>query len=329
MPWQQAATSWCGGGGGASASMESRSPRGWQRRVGWDAKDTAQSGGEGLEGGAVAADDWQDGGRQWGGTGSAWWQRDDGAREEKVPQPWYIDQHDMVLEPSNSSDHRYTIVVLHSCSGGPDDFLGFFHRLGTPLRRHIRVVIPCAPVRRESSYGWSKEQNSWFEYADDSDDGNGLKFPEQLVEQRRRILTLLENERRRFPDLDARRILLWGLSQGVGLAIDVALHATFHLAGVLALRGMALREGLPDPAVSAARRMSFPVRVLAINGDWDRHCPPAAARATYEALREHGVQVDIVVEPSLGHACARGRQQMNAAELRRINAFVGTIWEGL
>lgn len=238
-------------------------------------------------------------------------------------RPWYIDAHDLVLEPSDAGAHRFTAVGLHSCSGGPDDFVPFFHNLDVPFRSQIRLVVPCSPVRLENHYGWEKEQNSWFEYDGDSQDGNAVKHLDQLLEQRVRLLRLLERERSRLPDGDGRRLIIWGLSQGAGLALDVALHAPFAVGGVLALRGMALpgRPARPAPAE--------PVQVLAINGVHDWLCPPDVARASYEALSPHGARLSFVAEPTLGHACARGRQKLNAPELRRVNAFLREVWGGL
>jgi len=239
-----------------------------------------------------------------------------GRTSDKVPEPWYVDTQDLVLEPSEPRDHRFTIIGLHSCSGGPDDLLPFFHRLNVPVRRHIR---------REDHSGWMKEQNSWFEYDDDSKDGNELKYPEQLLEQRSRLLRLLESERLRFPDCDGSRLMLWGLSQGVGIAIDVALRAPFAVGAVLALRGMALPQAqLMDLPLQAERNHT--VQLLAINGTYDWLCPPDAAQASYEALRPYGACVEFVEEPTLGHACARGRQKLNAAELRRVNQLFLDLW---
>lgn len=264
--------------------------------------------------------------------GQSWRAKDEedecGAREQdglsaELGQPWYIDAHDMVLEPRAPGEHQFTLVVLHSCSGGPDDFTAFFHQLDLPFRSKVRAVVPCAPVRLENHYGWSKEQNSWFEYDNDSKDGNEVKHPEQLVEQRLRLLALLERERCRLPDGDARRMVLWGLSQGAGLALDIALHAPFTVGGVIALRGMALRDSPPRS------KGSPDVEVLAINGARDWLCPPEAARTSYEAHGQRGIKLDFQVEPSLAHSCARGRQKMNKPELVRVNAFLRRIWAGL
>jgi len=236
--------------------------------------------------------------------------------------PQYIDSHDLVLHPSTSSGHMFTVIGLHSCSGGPDDFVAFFHQLEVPFRSKIRFVAPCSPVRREEHHGWSGEMNSWFEY-DTSRDGNAVKDFEQVLEQRRRLLALLDEERKLLPGGDARRLILWGLSQGAGLALDVALHAPFAVGGVLALRGMALEE-MPKRQAEAPL-----VDLLAINGGRDRMCPPEESRKTYEALQTCGVRLTFEVEPTLGHAAARGRQQMNRLELARVNRWLLQRWEGL
>ena len=65
-------------------------------------------------------------------------------------------------------------ILLHSCSGGPDDWIPIIHRLNVPFRNEIRFVVPCAPLRRESHNAWKGEMNSWFEY---SEDGEHAKAP--------------------------------------------------------------------------------------------------------------------------------------------------------
>jgi len=242
--------------------------------------------------------------------------------EEEPPDPWYVDSHDLVLAPTTPGTHSFTLVLLHSCTGGPDDAFAFFHRLNVPFRGGIRVVVPCSPVRQENHYGRAREMNSWFEYQGD----NGVKFPTQLVHQRQRLLSLLDSERRRLPGGDARRLVIWGLSQGAALALDVALHASFTVAGIVALRGMALSvdsKGLPDLRTSAHPPC---LELLAINGERDWVCPPSDARKSYEAWRPHGVRLHFEQQPGLAHACARGSQVLSAGEMRKVSAFLKHVW---
>lgn len=296
-------------------SESSRSPREGRGTKGWSCAEwSSKESNTGEQEGSWQQQQWRE---EPASSSSAW-------EDTELGPPWYIDTHDLVLEPSELAQHRFTLIVLHSCSGGPDDFLAFFHRLDPSLRGKVRAVVPCSPVRLETHEGWTKEQNSWFEYDAFVGDGNSLKYPEQLTEQRSRVLGLLEKERKRLPDGETRRIVLWGLSQGAGLAVDVALHASFQVGGVLALRGMALDEGSPRRPEGA-----LPVDVLAINGSRDWLCPPAVAKTTYEALRGHGANIAFEEIGSLGHACARGRQTMNRHELERVNRWLCERWKGL
>lgn len=234
-----------------------------------------------------------------------------------VPEPWYINQHDLVLEPSSGA-HCFTLVLLHSCSGGPDDWLPFIHRMSVPFRNKIRIVVPCAPVRHEEHAGWIGEQNSWFEYAGD---GERAKDVAQLTEQRVRLSTLVAREKEKLPGKDGRRLILAGLSQGVALAVDVALRTPFAIGGVVALRGMVLLDSLDQlPALAA------PFELLAYHGERDNQCPVEQAKAGYESLQNFGVTVHFLRDVALGHACARGRQRLCAAELREVCAFLKKVW---
>eukprot|EP00927_Polykrikos_kofoidii_P062781 TRINITY_DN57586_c0_g1_i1.p1 TRINITY_DN57586_c0_g1~~TRINITY_DN57586_c0_g1_i1.p1 ORF type:complete len:440 (-),score=52.07 TRINITY_DN57586_c0_g1_i1:55-1269(-) len=256
------------------------------------------------------------------GDDQSWGSTDD----NELADPKYIDAHNLVLEPTDVHVHSFTIIALHSCSGGPDDFIPFFHHLDLPFRDKIRVVVPCSPKRREAHFGWENVMNSWFEYDDESKDGNAVKHSSQLLEQRDRLVCLADRERRQLGG-DGRRLILFGLSQGAGLAVDVALHASFRVGGVVALRGMALAESLQG--LPASPNDAPALEVLAINGERDRLCPPENAGPSYDALRPHGVSVCFQVEPRMAHSCARGRQKLNRSELRKVSCFLRKLWDGM
>eukprot|EP00928_Gymnodinium_smaydae_P019684 TRINITY_DN17565_c0_g1_i1.p1 TRINITY_DN17565_c0_g1~~TRINITY_DN17565_c0_g1_i1.p1 ORF type:complete len:364 (+),score=46.18 TRINITY_DN17565_c0_g1_i1:80-1171(+) len=244
--------------------------------------------------------------------------------DEELEQPWYVDTHDLVLEPTPPETHLFTLLMLHSCTGGPDDFLPFFHRLKMSFRNQIKAVIPCAPLRTEDHYGWPREINSWFEYDCTSGDGNAVKHQDQLVDQRNRILGMIERERQLLPGGDARRLVLWGLSQGAGLAVDAALHSSCSIGGVIALRGMALQEGLENlPSRSAD------LELFAFNGGRDWICPPNEAKASYEALQPYGIRVEFDTDPALAHGCARGKQHLCQRELDGVASFLRRVWRDL
>eukprot|EP00931_Biecheleriopsis_adriatica_P036947 TRINITY_DN21213_c0_g1_i2.p1 TRINITY_DN21213_c0_g1~~TRINITY_DN21213_c0_g1_i2.p1 ORF type:complete len:619 (+),score=138.18 TRINITY_DN21213_c0_g1_i2:229-2085(+) len=296
----------------------------WQ--TGWKDDAWQQRGNTSWDLQADGRSTWNDCENNWeeAGDNSNWESRcaDDKADSNEVPDPCYIDAHDLVLQPVIGDSHRFTMVLLHSCSGGPDDWIPILHRLDLPFRGHVRFVVPCAPVRLEEHPGWTGKMNSWFEY---SEDGLDRKHPAQLLEQRERILQLLERERARLPGQDARRLVLAGFSQGVALAADVALHTSNPIGGLLCLRGSVLQSSTKDGAPGSIEGL----RILAYHGERDRQCPVDEARQSYETLRSCGASLRFVQDASLGHSCARGRQQLCAGELREVNAFLKDVWADL
>merc|ERR1712039_613041 len=142
--------------------------------------------------------------------------------------------------------------------------------------------------------------------------GNGVKDIAQLIAQRERILRILRAEIDKLPGKDPRRLIIWGLSQGAGIAVDVALHADVVVGGVIGLRGMALRDGLHDVVARSAE--SRTLDIFGFNGGRDWLCPPEDAKASYESLRKlssANVCVSFDSEPTLAHGCARGKQRMS------------------
>lgn len=235
--------------------------------------------------------------------------------EELLPEPWYVDAHDLTLHPRGQ--HSFTMILLHSCSGGPDDWTPILHRLKVPFRNEIRFVVPCAPLRREAHHSWRGEMNSWFEYAED---GDSAKDPQELTDQIERIQQLMEEEIARLPGEDPKRLLLGGVSQGVALVVEAAVSFSTKSSPLLLLRGAALGSGRSAPEEELAA-----MKVLAHHGRWDRMCPPETALESYQR-RLAGAQLRWLVDENLGHACARGRQQLCAGEFQQINDFLLEIW---
>lgn len=231
----------------------------------------------------------------------------------ELPEPWYVDAHDLTLHPRGQ--HSFTMILLHSCSGGPDDWTPILHRLKVPFRNEIRVLAPCAPLRREAHHSWRGEMNSWFEYAED---GDSAKDPQELTDQIERIQQLMEEEIARLPGEDPRRLLLGGFSQGVALVVEAAITFRSKTSPLLLLRGAALGGRSSEEELAG-------MKVLAHHGRWDRMCPPETALESYQR-RLAGAQLRWLVDENLGHACARGRQQLCAGEFQHINDFLLEIW---
>lgn len=208
--------------------------------------------------------------------------------------------------------HRCTLIWFHSCHGRPDNGWSVVDDLVSrgEFRDHVRVVSPCAPRRPRPMTDEGSFQ--WFEYTTDhladvtescgtphQDDGDEV----QLVEQRSRLLQLVEDEVRRLPRDGW--ILLGGLSQGVSMALDVLLHLSDHLCarvrGVIAKRGTLQDETLRDVTITELQTRLAAVTVLATHGTDDDMVPMWAARRSYEFLVRCGVSLDFRSFAGLRH----------------------------
>ncbi|OLP98831.1 hypothetical protein AK812_SmicGene18677 [Symbiodinium microadriaticum] len=50
------------------------------------------------------------------------------------------------------------------------------------------------------------------------------------------------------------------------------------------------------------------------------------AGQSYEPLRGKGADLRFIVHETLGHACARGRQQLCGSELEKVSEFLKEVW---
>merc|ERR1712194_508904 len=127
--------------------------------------------------------------------------------------------------------------------------------------------------------------------------------PQQLREQRDRLLRLLEDEARMLP-IDG-RIILGGLSQGASMAMDLLLHFQSPLAvkirGVFSRRTLLQSESVDDlPHDCLADRLAeFPV--LATHGTADEMVAFQSARKSYRFLSDNGAYVSFRPLIGLSH----------------------------
>jgi len=226
--------------------------------------------------------------------------------------------HDIVLSPSGNVSPRFTLIFFHSCAHGPQDVFYYAPYLWSDRLRpeDLRVVAPCSPRRLS---WWGTVQNSWYEYTTDRcwfGEPDQIKF-EHFVEQRHRLLQLLEAEHARLPR--GGRIILGGLSQGTALALDLMLHAPSHvdsIAGVFCARGMMQEEtlwNLPDEHV---RNRARSCQVQCFHGKKDNIVPWRLAKKSYAWLEEQGFAFEFHLESGLCHS------KESYLEGQRVASFV-------
>lgn len=263
----------------------------------------------------------QHSGEWWGpyedSSGEVWW---DGMKYHGWDYQT-IFHHDMILQYGTSKS-KMTLFFLHSCAHCPQDigyYLNYFWDFGLD-KADVRIVAPCSPRRQ---FPENYEGNTWFDYTTDRSWQNKQQDAVdhgQFLEQRERLLELLEDEHRRLPE--GGMIVLAGLSQGASLAADLLLHAPAHIdsiAGLWCSRGLIQQEspgerdetgrevetflGERDLDWQVVSHRARTVPVFVYHGKADTTVPWKIARKSYLRLKNYyKFKVTMYAEEDIHHA---------------------------
>lgn len=181
-------------------------------------------------------------------------------------------------------------VLLHGFGAPGDDLVGLAPMVAAPTR----FVFPEAPLRLGGLYGdaraWWPLDLAALEARLRAGAARTIatdEVPDGLPEARAQVAKLVEEVAARFA-VAPERIVLGGFSQGAMLALDVALHATAALAGVVVMSGtfVAGSEWIPRLPNLANKP------VFQSHGRQDPLLPFSLAELLADRLRQAGVRVD-------------------------------------
>ena len=177
------------------------------------------------------------------------------------------------------------VVLLHGVGADGQDLIGLADAWAALLPETL-FAAPDGPF----PYDMAPFGRQWFSLQD--------RRPEAMLAGVRTAAPAVD----RYLDglmtrhgLTADRVALVGFSQGTMTALHVAPRRAQPLAGVVGYSGAFLDDGR-----LAAELRSRPPMLL-IHGDSDPVVSPAALPAAERALRHHGVPVETLVVPGLGH----------------------------
>jgi phospholipase/carboxylesterase len=156
-----------------------------------------------------------------------------------------------IVEPAGPDDAKLTVILLHGFGAPGDDLVD----LGRYLEVPARFVFPEAPLELAGMYGDSR---AWWlldlarleaELRTGTPHDRSSEMPEGLPAAREQVSRLVDQVAARFATKDE-RIVLGGFSQGAMLSLDVALHRTGRLAGIVLMSGTSIAESEWSPRMA-------------------------------------------------------------------------------
>jgi phospholipase/carboxylesterase len=187
--------------------------------------------------------------------------------------------------PRTGGKAKSVVVLLHGFGADGNDLISLAPHWAAQLPE-TEFVSPHAPFPCDMApYG-----RQWFSFQDRS--------PDMVLAGVRAAATILDG----FLDdvlaargLDESRLALVGFSQGTMMSLHVGLRRKAALAGILGYSGRLLGPEL------LAEELSSKTPVFLVHGNADEMVPFESLADSKAALEKHGVPVETLVRPGLGH----------------------------
>ncbi|MCC8995811.1 MAG: alpha/beta hydrolase [Nitrosomonas sp.] len=134
------------------------------------------------------------------------------------------------IEIETAHSPEYSIIWLHGLGADGNDFVPIVNQLDLPLNKSIRFVFPHAS-ERSISINNGYVMRAWYDILNlsfnEHEDESGIRNSQKVIE------AMIAREIQR--GIPVEKIVLAGFSQGGAMALQVGLHYTESLAGIMAL----------------------------------------------------------------------------------------------
>jgi phospholipase/carboxylesterase len=185
------------------------------------------------------------------------------------------------------------VVLLHGFGAPGDDLVPLWRTLAAP--RGTRFVFPAAPIDLGPRYlggraWWPIDLEERMRRRAMGEVPNIREVPEGLAPARTKVLAMLDEMARTLPPSTSSKLVLGGFSQGGMLALDVALHSSAALAGLVVLSGTHIAADEWAPLLDARRKLP----VFMSHGRIDELLPFGVAEGLRDTLIAHGLGVEWV-----------------------------------
>lgn len=214
------------------------------------------------------------------------------------------------LEHATGDDPRWSVVWLHGLGADGHDFMPIVPGLLRPDWPAIRFVFPHAPVRAVTINGGAA-MRAWYDIREmdlsNRADAQGVDESVATVD----ALVAREGGR----GVPAGRVLLAGFSQGGAITLAAGIRRMQPLGGLIALSTyLPLGAATLAPLTDAARAQP----VFMAHGLHDPVVPYAGGKASRDALRDAGFQVDWHAWPMAHQVCAEEIDALSAWMSKRF-----------
>jgi phospholipase/carboxylesterase len=205
------------------------------------------------------------------------------------------------------------VMLLHGFGAPGDDLVPLADVIDLP--RETRWLFPEAPLSLNMGFGDSR---AWWiiDFARIQADRQAgrirdlsIEVPQGLALARERILTFL-NELPRQLQIDYKKTIIGGFSQGAMLTCDAVLHTGYPFAGLVQLSGNLLAREVWSPLIG--KRKGLPV--FQSHGMQDDILPHIGAERLRDSLNQAGLAVE-------WHSF-RGGHEIPETVLRGLSAFM-------
>jgi phospholipase/carboxylesterase len=209
------------------------------------------------------------------------------------------------------------VVLLHGFGAPGDDLVSLWRTLAAP--RGTRFVFPEAPLDLGPRYmggraWWPIDLEERMRRHALGEPPDLTQVPEGLAASRAKMLGLLGEVQRTLQPAPG-KLVLGGFSQGAMLALDVALHSSEPLAGLVVLSGTQIAAN--EWATRFEARRGLPVFMS--HGRSDEILPFALSEGLRDTLIAHGLRVEWVPFQG-GHGIPPGVVDGAGAFLSRVLA---------
>jgi phospholipase/carboxylesterase len=204
-------------------------------------------------------------------------------------------------------------LLLHGFGAPGDDLVPFGDVIEAP--RGTRWIFPEAPLSLNMGFGDSR---AWWiiDFARLQEDRAAgrirdlsVEIPQGLALARERMLAFLKELPRQI-QIDYKKTVIGGFSQGAMLTCDAVLHTDYPVAGLVQLSGNLLAHSVWAPLMPKRKGL----RVFQSHGTQDDILPHIGAERLRDALNQAGLAVE-------WHNF-RGGHEIPEAVLQQLSVFI-------